>query len=84
MKFKKLLNQLNDISDDKKKEQRRKCKKLKNYLDKLKMKAKELEKDISAESDPVKRKKLNEKLLIINKKREKGLKALKQLRKKYC
>lgn len=84
MKFKKLLNQLNDISDDKKKEQRRKCKKLKNYLDKLKTKAKELQKDISAESDPVKRKKLNEKLLIINKKREKGLKALKQLRKKYC
>lgn len=84
MKLNKFLAQLSDITDDTKQEQIRKCKKLKNYLEKLKMKAKELEKVISEESDIEIQKEYKEKLKIINKKREKGLKALKQLRKKYC
>ena len=84
MKLNKFLDQLSNIADDKKQERLRKCKKLKEYLAKLNKKAKELEKNISGECDDEKRKEYKDKLKIINKKREKGLKALKQLRKKYC
>jgi hypothetical protein len=84
MKLNKFLNQLGDIGDEKKRDRLRKCKQLKNYLAKLKKKAKELEKNISTERNKKKCKEYKEKLKIVNKKREKGLKALKELRKKYC
>lgn len=81
MKTKKLFGIINEILDADSRAQINEIKALKSVLQKLKVKAKALRKQIQNEKDKAKVKALNDKLEIIGAQRKKGLKLLKKLKK---
>ncbi len=76
----KLLAQLSDFFDSKKRMQREKIKSLKVLLKKLKKRSKELNQKLSSEKNSKAKQALEKEILIVQAQRKKGLKLLKKLR----
>jgi hypothetical protein len=81
MKTSKLFDIVNDILDADSRAQLQEIKSLKSALEKLKQKARALNKEVEIEKDEARCKELKDKIDIICAQRKKGLKLLKKLKK---